>query len=73
MKTYPFNMELALEGRVAKQRKPKREVPVAGIPEPKADELRYIPAEADVMSRYSAANNRHFGANIGFALERVSK
>lgn len=72
MKTYPFDMELAVEGRQTK-RKPKREVPVAGIPEPKADELRYIPADADEMSRYSAANNRHFGANLAFAFERVSK
>lgn len=29
--------------------------------------------DMDARSRYLAANNRHFGANIGFALERVSK
>jgi len=69
MKTYPFDMELAVEGRQAK-RKPKREVPVAGIPEPKADELRYIPADADDLSRYSAANNRNFGANLGLVFAR---
>lgn len=41
-----------------------------------ADNLCFQPVakeDMDARSRYLAANNRHFGANFGFALERVSK
>lgn len=71
MDKYPFDSKLAAEGRGV--RKVKVDGAEGHKPQPKNRENSYKPAPADLMSRYSAANNRHFGANLAFAFARVSK